>query len=337
MKLSPIRTKSVRTSVHPIGKILQNLVAPWLGSPENEVYGNSVILNHYAGVTNKRIRGRYQHGWPAHSNNDLYYKNNFLPTFTWNTESEAAARANGWKNFKAIGAPWLYLLEILRADGWVSQEIRTQSEVSSTLWVYGRHSLRNQSSPDHQLLLFLESANVGATMGDICLLYFEDFDSLSEVNLRQFANLQIVTLGQRSSSFVSDAHLVRLYHLFRTVSRVKIDHPSTLALYALTLGVEVDWIRNESWLESSEKAKALGLKELYEFMQSSPENSLAYSDYAFRKLGKSACKSRSELGQILGWGGFLRGFIAASHGAISTLLLFFPRLFKIKMRQFKYQ
>jgi len=323
-----IRTKSVTTLVHPVGKIYQNLRAIWLGSPENLVYGNSSILSHYAGVKNRKIRGRYQHGWPAHSANDLYYKNDFLPTFTWNEEAEDAALRKGWKNFKSIGSPWLYLLEILRADGWDTNRREPISVLGKTLWVYGRHGLVDQSLPSEHLLNFLDEANLNSVQGDFCLLYFEDFDSLAQVDLKRFANLEIVTLGQRSSSFISDAHLVRLFHVLKSCSRINIDHPSTLALYALTLGIEINWIRNKTWLESLQKAKSLGLDELCEFMQSNSKNSLYFTEYASAKLGRSSLKSRSELRQVLGWGNFPSGLMASFSTTMTTLTLFPIRIMR---------
>jgi hypothetical protein len=271
------------------------------GAPENQVYGNSAILNHYAGLVNKSIRGRYQHGWAAHSESDLYYLNDFLPTFVWSQEAENRARTQGWSNFKSIGAPWIYLLEILKGDGWNTNLSSLQTDSTRVLWVYGRHGLGDREIPGLHMLKFLQEVNEKASPGDLCLLYFEDFDSLSKSDFSLFANLEIVTLGQRSSSFISDSHLLRLYQILRSVSQINIDHPSTLTLYSLTLGVKVCWIRNQSWAEASQKAKDLKLTELYDFMNTSIESSLIFRDFAFKKLGISSLKSREELRKVLGW------------------------------------
>ena len=296
-----MRTKSVMTSTHFLGKVRENFIAIWIGSPENRVYGNSAILNHYAGVSNRRIRGRLQHGWPAHSPQGLYYKNDYLTTYLWNEESEIAAKSFGWQNFTSIGAPWLYLLRILEHDGWRTSPDKNYSPSNRSLWVYGRHLLGAQSSASEELLAFLRKANLEAAPGDFCLLYFEDFDSLSFIEKSQFENLQIVTLGQRSSSFISDSHLVRLYHLLKTVSQVNIDHPSSLVLYALSLDVRIFWLRNTTWQKALEVARENRISDLEEFLSSSPEDSLEFKSYALKKLGVSSLKSEIELRRSLLW------------------------------------
>ncbi len=324
MAASGIRTKSVSTSVHRVGKIFQNLAAIWIGSPENLVYGNSAVLSHFAGVNHGRIPGRLQHGWPAHAHDGLYYKNDFLLTYVWRASTEQAARERGWKNFRAIGAPWLYLLKILEADGWDISGRNPDDNRGSVLWVYGRHSLEVSQVGNSRLILFLTEANANSDGKDICLLYFEDFDSLSPHDFAAFPNLEIVTLGQRSSSFVSDSHLVRIFHLLRASREIRIDHPSTLVLYALTMDVTISWIRNSSWVESLEVAQQLGLDDLVDLMNSSPSTSKLFRSFAFDHLGEESLKNRDELKKILRWGNGFQIFLAVIFFPILTLLCF-PR------------
>jgi hypothetical protein len=141
------------------------------------------------------------------------------------------------------------------------------------LWVYGRHSLEVSHADNSRLILFLTEANANSSGKDVCLLYFVDFYSLSARDFALFPNLEIVTFGQRSSSCVSDSHLVRLFQLLRASREIRIDHPSTLVLYALTLDVNISWIRNSSWSESLGVAQELGLKDLVDLMNSSPSSS----------------------------------------------------------------
>ncbi len=334
MKDKSMRTKSVMTSTHFLGKVRENFIAIWIGSPENRVYGNSAILNHYAGVSNKRIRGRLQHGWPAHSPQDLYYKNDYLTTYLWNEESEIAAKSFGWKNFTSIGAPWLYLLRILERDGWRISPDKNFSLPNRSLWVYGRHLLGTQSSASEELLAFLREANLEAAPGDFCLLYFEDFDSLSSIEKSQFENLQIVTLGQRSSSFISDSHLVRLYHLLKSVSQVNIDHPSSLVLYALSLDVRIFWLHNSAWQKALEVARENRFSELEEFLSSSPEDSLEFKSYALKKLGVSSLKSEIELRRILLWENSIRNSTILTWIYVKTLLSLPKKFLNFRLASF---
>jgi hypothetical protein len=322
MAASGIRTKSVTTSVHRVGKIFQNLAAIWIGSPENVVYGNSAVLSHFAGVNHRRVPGRLQHGWPAHARDGLYYKNDFLFTYVWRASTERAANQRGWSNFRAIGAPWLYLLKILEADGWDISTRNPDDNQGNVLWVYGRHSLEVSHGANSRLIHFLKEANSNSSGRDICLLYFEDFDSLSTRDFSTFPNLEIVTLGQRSSSFVSDSHLVRLFHLLRECREIRIDHPSTLVLYALTLDVRVNWIRNSSWEEALNVAQELELGELVDLMNSLPSAANHFKSFAFNHLGAESLKNRDELKEILGWGSRFQEFSRGTFSPLLTLVCF---------------
>jgi len=321
MKVSSIRTKSVSTSVHLGGKILQNLRAIWVGSPENEVYGNSDVLIHFAGVNKRKIQGRLQHGWPAHSPDGLYYKNDYLPTFVWRSATEITAAQRGWSNFRSIGAPWLYLLKILESDGWDLSDRSTHDPHVKVLWVYGGHALESSGTNNSRLLKFLAEANLNSSAGDICLLYFEDFDSLSSKDFSLFPNLKIVTLGQRSSSFISDSHLTRLFHILQSVNEIRIDHPSTLVLYALTLKVRVNWVHNSSWADALDVASKLEMQDLVDLMSVSPESSHLFYSFALEHLGFESLKTRDELKKILGWGGASHNFFRFIFLPIKTLLL----------------
>lgn len=317
-----IRTNSVVTSTGFYEKIWENLAAIWVGSPENQVYGNSIILNHFANVSNNPIRGRLQHGWPAHSSNGLYYMNDFLPTLVWTSEAREAALQKGWSNYQSIGAPWLYLLQILEGDGWdVSSSSQSRNKTES-LWVYGRHALETSTSNKERLIDFLSDANQKANQGDYCLLYFEDFDILSQIERLDFARLRIVTLGQRSSSFISDSHLVRIFHLLRSVGKIRIDHPSTLLLYALTLGVEVEWIKNSAWEEAVTRADELGLTDLTNLMNTKDSDSSSYRSFAFCQLGIESVKTREELREILLGNTLWSRFKNAIFVPVSTILMF---------------
>ncbi len=301
-----------------------------VGSPENQVYGNSTILNHFANTKDRPVRGRLQHGWPAHSAHGLYYKNDFLPTLVWTSGAKEAALRKGWKNYQSIGAPWLYLLQILEGDGWdVSKSTRTMSKAES-LWIYGRHALGTSTTNKKRLLNFLSSANQNANPGDYCLLYFEDFDSLSQPERHKFHRLRIVTLGQRSSSFISDSHLVRIFHLLKSVDRVKIDHPSTIVLYALTLNIEVEWIRNSAWEDAVLRAKELEFIDLVKLMNSTPSDSLSHRSFAFSQLGLESVKTREGLRAILLGNSLRNRFLIATFSPATTLLMFPFKLLKTK-------
>ena len=273
------------------------------GSDENKDYGNLYILNEYAGVPfGVPIIGRLQHGWMPDLEYELEYKNNLLNTYVWTEESEQGARNKGWKNFYAIGAPWLYLLENLRSVGAISHDIEnTQKKQFQELWVYGHHSVKNDDGREYNLLGFLEDAIRSPEASKLVLLAPVDFNKLNEISPTTFKKIPIMTLGNRRNSSTANAHLYNLLYLLSSVNTVVIDYPSTLILYAGTLGNAIRWNKNASFEFGYNQISEIKNQTLLSFMQHEKLPQIEFSKYALKTLGQSSLRKPNELRNLFHW------------------------------------
>ena len=270
---------------------------------ENIDYGNLYILNEYAGVPfGTKIVGRIQHGWAVGFKSGTAYANNFMDSFVWSENTEAWAIDKGWKNMKAIGAPWLYLLAILEKDGWLGKKLELiESRSIDQLWVYGLHSMSIDDGIQRDLIHFLESARTTGKGNIAVLLSYTDFDGLSKATFDRFSDLQIFTLGHRRNLSSANSHLYRLFDLLRNTKEVYLDHPSTLLLYAITLNCEVRWIPNSSFTLAKQYAIEVEGSLLTELLGLERINPSKYKQFAYECLGKESFKSPKELRSMFGW------------------------------------
>jgi len=303
-----------------LGKFLELIRTNSIGATENRDYGNSGILAEYCGVSiSSRFRGRLQHGWAPYFTSESYYLNNYSRTFVWTKKSSDAAKHLGWHNFYDIGAPWLYLQKLLERDGWETLHTPKQSGVSDKeLWVYGNHLDLDNGEAPHELINFILSAKADPNPKTI-LLHYRDFDALRFHDPKVIAGINVLTLGQRTNSISAQSHLFRLYDLLGRHKKLVIDWPSTLLLYAITMGCEIEFMKNSNLKTAIYLAKKTNDLELEAILSQGFHSAGSLENYALTKLGKSSIKSPTELSEILKWhsDGFNSNFI---------LLLTFPIL-----------
>jgi len=269
---------------------------------ENIDYGNLFVLNEYAEVPlGTRVTGRIQHGWAAGHKSGTPYLNNFLDAFVWNDKSEKWARSKKWNNVHAIGAPWLYLLELLKRDGWNAEFDNYSTRQIDELWVYGAHSMSTDQNLESDIFEFIDTANNSTAKHKIVLLSYTDYDKLSSEDFKHFRNLKIVTLGHRRNLATSNAHLFRLFDLLSNVKVLHIDHPSTILLYAISVGCGINWVHGKAFNNAVSDAKDKGLEGLVSLYKIKNLEPRKFMDFAAQELGKNSLRSPAELRQLFGW------------------------------------
>jgi hypothetical protein len=118
-----------------IYKARKNIKSLFVGADENVEYGHLFILNEYCMVKQgSRIAGRLPHGWDWGTKSRMSYLNNQIDIYCWSHESEDWAVEAGWRNVKAIGAPWLYMMKVIENLGWRVPEINSNRTIDE-LWV----------------------------------------------------------------------------------------------------------------------------------------------------------------------------------------------------------
>ena len=269
---------------------------------ENIDYGNLFILNEFAEVPlGTKVIGRIQHGWAAGHKSGTPYLNNFIDTFVWSKESEKWARSKKWDNFHAIGAPWLYLLELLKRDGWDTKKENFENRQIDELWVYGAHSMSTDQLLESDLFDFLNTAKNSSAKNRIVLLSYTDYDKLKKDDFDYFQDMKIVTLGHRRNLASSNSHLFRLFDLLSNVKVVHIDHPSTLLLYAISVGCAINWVKGKAFSTAVSEARAKGLKSLTSLYEVNFLESGKFMDFADQELGKTSLRSPAELRELFNW------------------------------------
>ena len=316
-------------------KIVDLLEGIIKGTNENSDYGNLYILNEYAGVPfGTKVIGRIQHGWAVGFKSGTAYANNFMNSYVWNSATEAWAVAKGWKNMRAIGSSWLYLLAILERDGWVGKELQLSDNRSvDQLWVYGLHSMSIDDGIDRDLIEFLEKVRATGKGNIAVLLSYTDFDGLARETFERFSDIQIITLGHRRNLSSANSHLYRLFDLLRNTKELHIDFPSTLLLYAITMNCKILWIKNASFALAQELAATVNNTVLIEMLNLEQIDSSEYIQFALDSLGKDSFKSPEELRKLFGWsprGLSIRQNIVRKSATLAALPYRFTKVFTMK-------
>lgn len=285
-----------------LGKFFELLQTNRIGATENQDYGNTAILAEYCGVAiNSYFQGRLQHGWAPFSASESYYLNNYSRTFVWSKKSREAANNLGWMNFYDIGAPWLYLQAILERDGWSAlRSLRHESSQLKELWVYGNHSDIGNGYIQPELRNFILRAKENLNPKTV-LLQYRDFDTLQIHDPKMLSGLNVLTLGQRTNSVSAQSHLFRLYDLLLQHKKLVIDWPSTLLLYAITMGCEIEFIESENRTAAIQSANKTHDIELEAILSTSFHPSGSLETYSLEKLGMDSVRSPIELAKLIGW------------------------------------
>jgi len=285
-----------------LGKFLELIRTTSIGATENQDYGNTAILAEYCGVPiTSWFQGRLQHGWAPYLASESYYLNNYSRTIVWTKKSSDVAKAHGWSNFYDIGAPWLYLQKLMERDGWETSHNPNHSYTSfGELWVYGNHSDLGEGDIPFGLENFILLAKANPNPKTI-LLQYRDYDALKCHNPDSLCGINVVTLGQRTNSVSAQSHLFRLFDLLRAHKKIVIDWPSTLLLYAITMGCEIEFLKTENLQIAVKAARTVGDIELEAILLRSHHSCGTLQNYAMAKLGQESMKSPNDLRQLLGW------------------------------------
>jgi hypothetical protein len=279
-----------------IGKIHYLMRSALNGATENSDYGNDSILREYIEDKSIKIRGRIQHGWAVASVGKTYYLNDLLPSYLWSTESQEHANSLGWKNVNTIGAPWLYLLENLKSNGFMAKQKASASSELTRLWVFGAHSNLVNEVGLEEISKFLKLAQEDSRKCRVTvLLSYLDYQTYKVLLGTEYTDLDIKTLGVRRGGSSSNAHLYNLFHLLNESDEVVIDHPSTLVLYALSMRKRVIWLRNSAFVQTISVLESMQDKKIISIMNGEINSVNDLETYALEQLGFENLKSKSEL------------------------------------------
>lgn len=283
-----------------VRKVAHNISQAFSGFIENRDYGHLYILNEYAQVPfGTRVLGRIQHGWDPNPNIPNQYLNNFFETFVWSEQEESIARKMNWKNFHAIGAPWIYLHDILREKEKSGFDSHGSASQFDELWVYGAHATIEYENPSHELLEFMRNASISNGHRRAVLLSHYDFLAITKFR-DNFPSLKLLTLGPRRDRLSSVNYLQNLRSILLASKKIVMDYPSTLLLYAIDMGCEVTWFSNKIYERALNESVRFRNESLNLILrgQLTNQDQKIFSD---KYLGYSTKKTREELTDLMRW------------------------------------
>jgi hypothetical protein len=272
----------------------------FFGEKSNYDFGTAEILMEYSNVSlEKKMRGRYQHGWYILPKKEFWI-NDYLPTYVWSKFMLEFAHSRGFHNFVAIGSSWLYFLELLKNRGLYDLTELRKGNLEE-LWVYGGHSTDSYSADSERLLEFLKCVRESQSPSKLLLLYDLDYQRISSIINVQDLGVGVVSIGPRNSSFYSKAHFFNLFHILTDSQLVVTNYPTSIVCYALSLGKDVRWHKDDDFNDASLSVDLYGSESLIEMMQLEIIPAIAYRPQALRELGSESLKSPEELRSLLLW------------------------------------
>lgn len=292
------------------------------GEKENYDFGHASIFQEYAHVSQRKsLQGRYQHGWIAFPGID-FWKNNLVTTFVWDNEMLSLAKKRNWSNFHAIGSSWLYFLEIMERNG-LYQKHKAGNELFEELWVYGKHSTFSNETTLSEMENFIEMAIDSKVVKKALVLYYLDYAVILEKYPNLQEKIQVLTLGSRRDSFFANSHFTNLFWILSQTRLVVTEHPTSMVCYAISLGVDVRWFKNNSFCDTFEKATRIRDHDLVLLMSGEFACSGDFIEYVNRVLGKDIMKSPEEIRDCFNWRpgklSFFYKFFTTAHAVLYSL------------------
>lgn len=204
----------------------------------NHYYGHSHILARYCGLPHvhpPRIRGYLQHGWnvgdgwnPQHEFFDGAWR------WTWSDAPRRRGHILGRRNYHAIGAPWLYLLEQEPDLGFVPE-----SEREGTLWFLFHGWEGGKIEGDHKRLIdeIRETEPGPVTFS----LYYTEYERPEIRRAYLDAGFDVVSFGKRGFSYegTDRTFLFKQLEALRRHKRVAGNRLATAMFYGASVGCDV--------------------------------------------------------------------------------------------------
>lgn len=266
---------------------------------QNHFYGHSAAYAAYAGLSAPRhIAGLVQHGWtpitPISTHfADLAGKAPEGNLFVWSHEargwSEAESRAETGFRSTAIGSPFLYLFDVVKANG----GLPPKSIPTVVIPFHGTRLVEVEGDQAAYAREVFEKEGPAV----VCL-HIDDLQREDIVAAWTEAGHTITTAGERRDP----EFLARILWLVASAERVVSNRLATALMYAAAVGTQTEIYGPHFQIKGiSETSSEAYLKriwpEFYDAATPLPE----LTALAEQELGRGAMLSAEELKRTLGW------------------------------------
>ncbi|HEX2356092.1 MAG TPA: hypothetical protein VHI50_06490 [Micromonosporaceae bacterium] len=203
----------------------------------NHYYGQAHILARYCGLDGThppRLRGYLQHGWnigcgwnPIHEFFDGAWR------FVWSDAPRRRGHTLGRRNYHVIGAPWLYLLDMVPGP-----RAAPAAERSGTLWFLFHGWEGGKITGDHRRLIDeIRDTEPGPVTFS---LYYTEFERPEIRKQYEKAGFDVVCFGRRGWAYEGTDRdfLYRQLAAFRRHKRVASNRLSSAVFYGVAAGCE---------------------------------------------------------------------------------------------------
>ena len=279
---------------------------------DNNWYGNRFIFSRYCKIKDKIALASIQHGLYLPKENLNFYKRTFqiFPWLVWDKKLKINAEKFNQKKVESVGAPFLYLHNILK-----KKKIKSKG----TLIIPAKSSFENNEEIDFKKLIQFVKKRYPKPY-TILVGYF-DLDRVKSIR-HNYKNCTFTTCGKRGNKFFTD-------NLYRHISEhkiVTIFYVGTPILYSLFLKKKTFFFFSRFLKNTNNKSKTLTLKkhlektlrenkDLVNIMKKnyslnfSNLNTKKNQENAAKALGNDCIKKRDELKRLLGWDSKFKRFI----------------------------
>ena len=198
----------------------------------NYWYGHAHALAQYCGLeAPPPIHGVIQHGWTfVHGYGAAHRPPEGITKLVWSDVSRRRGHILGWRDYQAVGAPFLYLDATLPSE---------DGEREGTIW-YPFHGTPDfeKLGGNHQALIDeIKATEPGPVT--MCL-YFVEYEMPEVRRLYEDAGFRVICHGQRGAKWqgTDTNFMVRQLRELRRHKRVASNRLSTALFYGIQAGCE---------------------------------------------------------------------------------------------------
>ena len=275
---------------------------------ENRAYGHARTLSEYAGFARTRwVPGALQHGWNPFDGigmNDGVWRR--LPKFVWSEDNVERGRDLGGHGYRAIGAPWLYLLRLSATSGGVrpgNGDVRTGSTIAFPFHATV-HTRMIGSHADYARDLAEGEAGRALT---VCLQWL-DADNAATRRAYEDVGATIVTLGRGTSGAPGhERFLHRQLEMIGGHDRLVSNRLATCIFYGAAAGLEVGVYGTDMSLEGQTRYADSDLPRRFPEMHAHAVDAGSARETWRHQLGENHVLEPAELRRLMGWDGGLSG------------------------------
>jgi hypothetical protein len=268
--------------------------------PDNNWYGHRSILLKYLGLKDRNVYAWIQHGWASQSFKKFLSgnKKKIVPLLFWSKNNQSYYKNIG-KSY-SIGAPFLYLCEMLNVD------TNLKKSISKGTLVFPIHSSQDYpQNPDHELLI-KKVENISPGPYTACFYYY-DFTK-KNISIYKKNKWRVVCCVK------SRTYLRSLYGLYKEINRHKFvisSGFSSAIIFSMYLKKQTkvilakEIVKDEHW-ESLVKFYKNKCPELFNSFLSSKKG----YQLAKKELGFHCMQEKDKLIKILGLNSFIKKFLS---------------------------